>query len=377
MTSRWSTLKFCHPSRCDVLDSRGLEDHRRGDDRRDGRRHVPIPDLGPLCESAGVAPASHASAGKLHPVGTRQGSTWAACTSRSSQRGVAHQGHLLARRRRSNKATIAAAHTISDVSLHLLTNGALYDDPGARFFELRQDPAVEARRLQGLLALSLSRQRSIPCISYVRRHEDAWKRVTRPGAPYPVAQLNYLSDLVTTRPLPLPITSADFDPGRHLMSRLSRCDHLIDAKFSLSSGDRRGCDCGRKPHKDIPSPIVWGDQAEFSGGTRPPHCSMDHGTASFDRCSEEGVEPARDDERHIVQPEQGVTPKGGRRLRYHHARHHRSDDVKGSGVTQSVVANPRHRGERGDRRVRAQAASWWPGALVKDRLRDWRRSLSG
>jgi hypothetical protein len=30
---------------------------------------------------------------------------------------------------------------------HLLTNGVLYDDP-ARYFELRDDPAVEAKRLQ-------------------------------------------------------------------------------------------------------------------------------------------------------------------------------------------------------------------------------------
>ena len=30
----------------------------------------------------------------------------------------------------------------------MLTNGAVYDDPAARFFEIRQDPAVEAKRLQ-------------------------------------------------------------------------------------------------------------------------------------------------------------------------------------------------------------------------------------
>jgi hypothetical protein len=35
-----------------------------------------------------------------------------------------------------------------NVAWHLLTNGALYDDPGARFFELRHDPAVKAKRLQ-------------------------------------------------------------------------------------------------------------------------------------------------------------------------------------------------------------------------------------
>ena len=35
-----------------------------------------------------------------------------------------------------------------DVSWHLLANGILYDDPGARFFELQHDPAVEGKRLQ-------------------------------------------------------------------------------------------------------------------------------------------------------------------------------------------------------------------------------------
>lgn len=54
----------------------------------------------------------------------------------------------LARRRGANKATVAVAHTILDVSWHLLTTGALYDDPGARFFELRHGPAMEAKRLQ-------------------------------------------------------------------------------------------------------------------------------------------------------------------------------------------------------------------------------------
>ncbi len=30
---------------------------------------------------------------------------------------------------------------------HLLSNGALYEDPGADYFERRHDPAVEAKRL--------------------------------------------------------------------------------------------------------------------------------------------------------------------------------------------------------------------------------------
>jgi hypothetical protein len=34
------------------------------------------------------------------------------------------------------------------VAWHLLTTGSLYDDPGAQYFELRHDPAIEAKRLQ-------------------------------------------------------------------------------------------------------------------------------------------------------------------------------------------------------------------------------------
>ena len=40
------------------------------------------------------------------------------------------------------------AHSILAVAWHLLTNGSLYDDPGAQYFELRHDPAIEAKRLQ-------------------------------------------------------------------------------------------------------------------------------------------------------------------------------------------------------------------------------------
>lgn len=43
---------------------------------------------------------------------------------------------------------MAVAHSILNVTWHLVTNGALYDDPGADFFLLRHDPAVEAKRLQ-------------------------------------------------------------------------------------------------------------------------------------------------------------------------------------------------------------------------------------
>ncbi len=40
------------------------------------------------------------------------------------------------------------AHSILAVAWHLLTNGALYEDPGSDYFERRNDPAREAKRLQ-------------------------------------------------------------------------------------------------------------------------------------------------------------------------------------------------------------------------------------
>lgn len=115
-----------------------------------------FPTSGHLCAWAGVAPASHESAGKRHPVGTRKGSTWlqralveaARGASRTKGTHLSAQYSRLARRRGSNKATIAVAHSILDVSWHLPTNGALYDDPGSQYFELRHEPAVEAKRLQ-------------------------------------------------------------------------------------------------------------------------------------------------------------------------------------------------------------------------------------
>ena len=40
------------------------------------------------------------------------------------------------------------AHSILNATWYLLTTGSLYDDPGADYFALRHDPAVEAKKLQ-------------------------------------------------------------------------------------------------------------------------------------------------------------------------------------------------------------------------------------
>ena len=115
-----------------------------------------FPTAGHLCAWAGVAPASHESAGKHRPAGTRRGAPWlrraliesAKAAARTKGSYFSAQYSRIARRRGPNKATVAVANSILAVAWHLLTNGALYHDPGAGYFDQRNDPAREAKRLQ-------------------------------------------------------------------------------------------------------------------------------------------------------------------------------------------------------------------------------------
>ena len=115
-----------------------------------------FPTPGHLCAWAGVAPASYESAGKRRPAGTRHGSPYLRRTLIEAARAAARtkgsyysaQYSRIARRRGPNKAAVAVAHSILECAWHLLSTGALYEDPGADYFERRHDPAVEAKRLQ-------------------------------------------------------------------------------------------------------------------------------------------------------------------------------------------------------------------------------------
>jgi len=115
-----------------------------------------FPTAGHLCAWAGVAPASHESAGKRRPAGTRHGSpslqrTLIECSHGAVRTTGSYYGALykrIARRRGPNKAAVAVAHSILETAWHLLSTGATYEDPGADYFERRQDPAREAKRLQ-------------------------------------------------------------------------------------------------------------------------------------------------------------------------------------------------------------------------------------
>jgi transposase len=115
-----------------------------------------FPTAGHLCAWAGVAPASNESAGKHRPAGTRQGAPWLRrCLIEAAKAAARTKGSYfnaqyarIARGRGPNKATVAVANSILAVAWHLLTNGALYVDPGGDYFERRNDPAREAKRLQ-------------------------------------------------------------------------------------------------------------------------------------------------------------------------------------------------------------------------------------
>ena len=114
------------------------------------------PTAGHLCAWAGVAPASHESAGKKRPAGHRAGAPWlrralieaAKAASRTRGTYLHAQYARIARRRGANKATLAVANSILAVAWHLLSTGAPYSDPGGDYFERRTDPVREAKRLQ-------------------------------------------------------------------------------------------------------------------------------------------------------------------------------------------------------------------------------------
>src|SRR5207244_6579245 len=113
------------------------------------------PTAGRLCAWAGLAPASHESAGRRRPAGTRNGSRWvrrtlievARVAARSRGTYFSAQYSRIARRRGPNKAAVAVANSMLAAIWHLLTTGAFYEDPGADYFERRHDPMLEAKRL--------------------------------------------------------------------------------------------------------------------------------------------------------------------------------------------------------------------------------------
>ena len=114
-----------------------------------------FPSAGHLAAWAGLAPANAESAGKHRTAGTRQGARWlrhaliesAKAASRTKNTYLAAQYQRIARRRGPNKATVAVAHSIIVAAWHVLTSAQPYQDPGGDYFERRQSPEAQARRL--------------------------------------------------------------------------------------------------------------------------------------------------------------------------------------------------------------------------------------
>ena len=107
-----------------------------------------------LAAWAGVAPASHESAGKRRPAGTRHGSRHlrdalteaARSAARTKGTFLSARYNRIARRRGPNKAAIAVAHSILVAIHHMLLTGEIYNDLGAEFFNQRNNPAHAVRR---------------------------------------------------------------------------------------------------------------------------------------------------------------------------------------------------------------------------------------
>ena len=113
-----------------------------------------FPTAGHLAAWAGVAPASHESAGKRRSAGTRHGSRHlrdalieaARAAARTRGTFLAARYSRVARRRGPNKAAVATAHSILVTAHHMLSTGETYRDLGADFYDKKIDPARKIRR---------------------------------------------------------------------------------------------------------------------------------------------------------------------------------------------------------------------------------------
>jgi transposase len=113
-----------------------------------------FPTPGQLAAWAGVAPASHESAGKRRPAGTRHGSRHlrealieaARAAARTKGTFLSARYSRIVRRRGPNKAAVAIAHSILIAAHHMLTTGEIYHDLGADFYDKRTDPDHKTRR---------------------------------------------------------------------------------------------------------------------------------------------------------------------------------------------------------------------------------------
>lgn len=104
---------------------------------------------------AGVAPASHESAGKRLPAGSRKGNKFltsmlveaANAAARTKNTYLAAQFRRLAARRGHNRAAVAVAHSILVSAYYMLVQDEEYKDLGPEWLDREQNSQAHTHRL--------------------------------------------------------------------------------------------------------------------------------------------------------------------------------------------------------------------------------------
>jgi transposase len=120
-----------------------------------------FPSAGQLASWAGTSPGSNESAGRVKSTKTRTGSPYlkgalgiaALSAARSNNTYFAAKYRRIASRRGPVKALVAVEHAMLTAAWHMLTTGALYQDPGADYFSLRAPSKTKARAIRQLESL--------------------------------------------------------------------------------------------------------------------------------------------------------------------------------------------------------------------------------
>jgi transposase len=120
-----------------------------------------FPTAGHLASWAGMCPGNHESAGKRLSGKTRKGNRAlravlveaAHAAGHTKQTYLGAQFRRLAARRGKKRAAVAVGHSILVIAYHLLTEGTVYQDLGAQYFDARARQEVERRLVRRLEAL--------------------------------------------------------------------------------------------------------------------------------------------------------------------------------------------------------------------------------
>ncbi len=120
-----------------------------------------FPTAGHLISWAGLCPKNDESAGKRRSTRMRKGAPWLKATiiqcawaaARKKDSYLREQFHRLRARRGAKKAACAVAASILTAAYHMLSNGTLYQDLGAKHFETRAKPSQIKRLIAKLTNL--------------------------------------------------------------------------------------------------------------------------------------------------------------------------------------------------------------------------------